>query len=46
MAPPPPISFSGKNILLSPIVVVSVVIGLALLIALLAVALRDDEGAM
>ena len=46
VAPPPPISFSGKNILLSPIVVVSVVVGLALLIALLAVALRDDEGAM
>jgi acetyl esterase/lipase len=46
VAPPPPISFSGKNILLSPVVVVSVVVGLALLIALLAVALRDDEGAM
>ncbi len=46
VAPPPPISFSSKNILLSPVVVVSVVIGLALLIALLAVALRDDEGAM
>jgi hypothetical protein len=46
VAPPPPISFSSKNILLSPLVVVSVVVGLALLIALLAVALRDDEGAM
>ncbi|MGZ4683365.1 MAG: alpha/beta hydrolase fold domain-containing protein [Acidimicrobiales bacterium] len=46
VAPPPPISFSGRNILLSPVVVVSVVVGLALLIALLAVALRDDEGAM
>jgi acetyl esterase/lipase len=46
VSPPPPISFSGKNILLSPVVVVSVVVGLALLIALLAVALRDDEGIM
>jgi len=46
VAPPPPISFSSRNILLSPVVVVSVVVGLALLIALLAVALRDDEGAM
>ena len=46
VAPPPPISFSSKNILLSPVVVVSVVVGLALLIALLAVALRDDDGAM
>lgn len=46
VAPPPPISFSSKNILLSPVVVVSVVIGLAMLIALLAVALRDDDGAM
>jgi acetyl esterase/lipase len=46
VAPPPPISFSGRNILLSPLVVISVVVGLALLITLLAVALRDDEGAM
>ena len=43
---PPPISFVGRNILLSPVVVVSVVVGLALLIVLLAVALRDDEGEM
>jgi acetyl esterase/lipase len=44
VAAPPPVSFSGSNILLSPVVVISVVIGLALLILLLAVALRDDEG--
>jgi acetyl esterase/lipase len=44
VATPPPISFSGRSILLSPLVVVSVVIGLALLIVLLAVAIRDHEG--
>jgi acetyl esterase/lipase len=44
---PPPINFSGQNLLiLSPVVVVSVVVGLALLIMLLALALRDDEGAI
>ena len=37
-------SFSGRNILLSPLVVISVVAGLAILITLLAIALRDDEG--
>jgi acetyl esterase/lipase len=43
--PPPPVDFSGQSIvLLSPIVVVSVVIGLALLIFLFAMVLRDDEG--
>jgi acetyl esterase/lipase len=41
---PPPISFAGRNLLLSPVVVISVILGLALLIGLLAVALRDDEG--
>ena len=41
---PPPVSFSGHNILLSPLVVISVVAGLAILITLLALALRDDEG--
>lgn len=43
---PPPVSFSARNILLSPLVVISVVAGLAILITLLAVALRDDEGEM
>jgi acetyl esterase/lipase len=43
---PPPISFAGRNLLLSPVVVISVVIGLALLIGLLAMALRDDEGSL
>jgi acetyl esterase/lipase len=43
---PPPISFAGRNLLLSPIVVGSVILGLALLIVLLAIALRDDEGAL
>jgi len=42
--PPPPISFAGHNLLLSPVVVISVILGLALLIVLLALALRDDEG--
>ena len=41
---PPPISFAGRNLLLSPVVVISVILGLALLIVLLALALRDDEG--
>jgi acetyl esterase/lipase len=41
---PPPVSFSARNILLSPLVVISVVAGLAILITLLAIALRDDEG--
>ena len=41
---PPPVSFSTRNILLSPLVVISVVAGLAILITLLALALRDDEG--
>jgi acetyl esterase/lipase len=41
---PPPISFAGRNLLLSPVVVISVIIGLALLILLFAIALRDDEG--
>jgi acetyl esterase len=41
---PPPVSFAARNILLSPLVVISVVVGLAILITLLAVALRDDEG--
>jgi len=41
---PPPISFAGRNLLLSPVVVISVILGLALLIVLLAVALRDEEG--
>lgn len=41
---PPPISFAGRNLLLSPAVVVSVILGLTLLIVLLALALRDDEG--
>ena len=44
VAEPPPISFSGRNILLSPVVVISVVVGLALLIVLLAMTLRDDDG--
>ncbi len=43
---PPPISFAGSNLLLSPVVVISVILGLALLIVLLAVALRDEEGAL
>jgi acetyl esterase/lipase len=44
---PPTVNFSGQTILLlSPIVIVSVVIGLALLIILLAAVLRDDEGAI
>ena len=46
VAAPPPVSFSGSNVLLSPVVVISVVVGLALLIVLLALALRDDEGAL
>jgi len=46
VAAPPPVSFSGSNILLSPVVVISVVVGLALLLVLLAVALRDDDGAL
>jgi len=41
---PPPISFAGRNLLLSPVVVISVIVGLALLILLFAIALRDDEG--
>jgi acetyl esterase/lipase len=41
---PPPISFAGRNLLLSPVVVISVIIGLALLILLFAIALRDNEG--
>ena len=41
---PPPVSFSARNLLLSPLVVISVVAGLAILITLLALALRDDEG--
>jgi len=41
---PPPISFAGRNLLLSPIVVFSVIVGLALLILLFAIVLRDDEG--
>ncbi len=41
---PPPISFAGRNLLLSPLVVISVILGLALLIVLLALALRDEEG--
>jgi acetyl esterase len=44
VAEPPPVSFAERSILLNPLVVISVVVGLALLIALLAVALRDDEG--
>ena len=44
MPAPPPISFAGRNLLLSPVVVISVILGLALLIVLLALALRDDEG--
>jgi len=44
VAPPPPISFAGRNLLLSPVVVISVIVGLALLILLFAIALRDDEG--
>ncbi len=45
VATPPPINFSGQTLLLlSPVVVMSVVVGLALLIMLLALALRDDEG--
>ena len=46
VAEPPPVSFTERNILLNPIVVAAVVIGLALLITLLAVALRDNEGEM
>ena len=46
VAEPPPVSFAERNILLNPIVVIAVVIGLALLIVLLAVAFRDDEGEM
>jgi acetyl esterase/lipase len=41
---PPPVSFAGRNLLLSPVVVISVIVGLALLIVLFAVALRDNEG--
>jgi acetyl esterase/lipase len=46
VAMPPPISFAGRDLLLSPLVVVSVIAGLALLIVLLFLALRDDEGAI
>ncbi len=39
-----PDQLRGRSLLLSPVVVISVIIGLALLIGLLAIALRDDEG--